>query len=424
MKKILALILTALMLFSLIACKDKNTDEGGEGGGSQIGGTNNGGSGNGGSGSGTGSGGTSGGGTEGGGTGSGGTSSKEKIDLTKISDSTVFSEGIAWVRYGRVGDAGNETLYCINKSGEILFTYNPTVLNMPSPFYNGLSIILEYIDNTSVECIVDNTGKLIKPSDLGATEFLDMYNYNYNNEVEQSFKDGFIFAKKVETTFSGSTTKIAVFNSNMQKLIDYSEEMVAILDSYDCEYNNGFLCLPNENKYLDLKTNQIKTEAEYLIASAPERASDAWEYDSWDDAYYDPSTGTKMLDLSQYQETIYHAFSFSGGRAPLTFKSADTYYFTVIKEDGSFCFDPIEISTYDCIVKICGTKYLVRTGNWVTRKYITFNETGKISELVFDISESYSLSDYFNDDVIVFQHVNKSYKDSFYYYTLDFKPLF
>ena len=123
MKKILALILTTLMLFSLAACKDEGNDEGGGDGGSQIsGGTNNGGSGNGGSGSGTGSGGTSGGGTEGGGTGSGGTSSKEKIDLAKITESTAFSEGKAWVRYGQAGETEYNTVYCINKNGEILFS--------------------------------------------------------------------------------------------------------------------------------------------------------------------------------------------------------------------------------------------------------------------------------------------------------------
>jgi len=426
MKKIIALILTALMLFSLVACKDEGNDEGGGGGGSQIsGGTNNGGSGNGGSGSGTGSGGTSGGGTEGGGTGSGGTSSKEKIDLTKITSSTAFSEGKAWVRYGQLGKDEYNTAYCINKEGKILFSIN----NAPGcgVFYNGLSQISLKLnpekDWETTDCLCDENGNITKPADLGATEFLA------SSDVSKAFQDGYVFAVKVETSFSGSTTKIAVFDSDMNKIIDYSEDIMAFfntgLGSFDCEYNNGFLCLPYDDKYLDLKTNQIKNKTEYLIDSAPERASDAWEYDSWEAAYYDPFTDAKTLDLSQYKETIYGTFTFDGGRAPLVFKSADIYYFTIIKEDGSFCFEPMEISTFDCRVERSGTKYLVvSSANWDKRKYQIFDENGMMSELEIDISNDRYTYDFFNEDALILERINNQLVRTFYFYTLNFEPLF
>ena len=435
MKKILALILTTLMLFSLAACKDEGNDEGGGDGGSQIsGGTNNGGSGNGGSGSGTGSGGTSGGGTEGGGTGSGGTSSKEKIDLAKITESTAFSEGKAWVRYGQVGETEYNTVYCINKNGEILFSLDLGGNVTASSFHNGLSALEIPEIGHRAYAFCDDSGNVIHPSDVGATEFLNPIQYQNGAPAgTQSFRDGYIFAKKVDVTFNSSTTTMAVYNFNMEKIIDYSEELLAFFNlnnTYDSVYTyvNGFLCLPHENKYLDLKNNQIKTEQEFQAVCT----SNEWIYNSYNYSYLHPITEESVLDLSQYANSIYAAYGFKNGKAPIVFQSAGICFYTIINDDGSFCFDPVQVpDDWNSSLRIqeYNGKYLC-SESFLSGKnecrFILFDAAGNtIKEYTLNHSESALYSTSFSDGVIMVKIFNVNrYAYSYKYYTMDFEPLF
>lgn len=404
MKKLLALILAALMLVSAVGCdntsnsdgnNDVTNDEQGNLDNNNNDNTNN-------------------------EQQNPSTDLKNIIDVSKITSSTMFSEGKAWVRCGEITSDEYTTLYCINKRGEILFTVTNTFLNSPSPFYNGLSVVPMMIDGESVYCICDEKGHITKPSDVGATEFLIMSDYEVGNS-HNLFEDGYIFAKKTEATFSGSSVTAAILNSSLEIVAGYTEEILALYEDYiNSYYYNGYLY--NGQKVLDIKAaKEIDDVSAFLSSFKPNHASDMWEYDWHSFVYYDilASTHTVTLDLSKYSETISQMYLFENGKAPLVFESAGKAFFTVINEDGSFCFEPVELSGHSgCAVKSYNGKYLIisTTGN----KYLleTFDVNGKIAEAEIKI-EGLSPSVKFCDDVV---HIRSTDMDC--YYSIELEPLF
>lgn len=346
---------------------------------------------------------------------------KNKIDVSKITSSTVFSEGKAWVRCGEMTSDEYTTLYCINKSGEILFTVTNTFINSPSPFYNGLSVVPMMIDGEGVYCICDENGKVTKPSDIGATEFLIKSDYEVGSS-HKLFKDGYIFAKKTEATFSDSSVTAAILNSSLEIVIGYTEEILSFYEKYiSSAYYNGYMYNASENTIFDVKEGKEIDDVSTFIASfKPEYASDMWKYSSQSCVYYDylASTFTVTLDLSEYSETISQMYLFENGKAPLVFKSADKAFFTIIKEDGSFCFEPVELTGHSgCTVKSYNGKYLVVTAG---NKYVleTFDVNGKIAEAEITVTGLVP-SVKFCDDVI---HISSTDMDC--YYSLELEPLF
>ncbi len=349
------------------------------------------------------------------------TNPNNKIDVSKITSSTMFSEGKAWVRYGKMTSEEYDTLYCINNQGEILFTLSNTFLNSPSPFYNGLSIVPLMIDGESIYCLCDEKGNITKPSDVGATEFL--LNTSGVGEIYGApFEDGYIFAKKTEATFSGSSLTAAILNSSLEIVAGYTEEIFELYEKYaGHSYYNGYIYNISENAVFDIKAGkEIDDVSAFISSFNPNYASDMWEYDWQSFVYYDTlaSTYTVTLDLSEYSETISQMYLFENGKAPLVFESADKAFFTVIKEDGSFCFEPVELSGHSgCNVKTYNGKYLVVSeGNEFVLE--TFDTSGKISETKMKI-EGLMPTVHFCDDII---HIRSTTING--YYSLNCEPLF
>lgn len=348
---------------------------------------------------------------------------QNKIDASKITDSSIFSDGKAWVRYGELTSEEHQTLYCINKDGEILFSIDTGNINSPTPFYNGLSFVPLVFDDKIVYCICDETGKITKPSDVGATAFLyDIY--STYGLYEELFADGYIFAEKTEASFSGSSTKAALLNTSLEIVKDYTEENFSLFEKYiNTYYYNGYLYNKIDNTIFDLSNlEEIRDANAFITSFNPEYDSDMWDYDFNSSTYYDSlaSSYTVTLDLSQYRETIAQMFHFKNGLAPLVFKSANKAFFTVIREDGSFCFEPVELSGhYNCSVKVYDGKFLVVSGvNGNINVLETFDTNGKIAEAEIEIT---GLVPYvsFNDDVIRITSTDMNC-----YYSLELEPLF
>lgn len=346
---------------------------------------------------------------------------KNKIDVSKITSSTAFSEGKAWVRYGKITSDEYTTLYCINKNGEILFTVDNTNISSPLPFHNGLSVVPFIIDEKVVYCICDENGNITKPSDIGATEFLIKSDYEEGN-THNLFEDGYIFAKKIEATFSGSSVTAALLDSSLEIIAGYTEEVLDLYEEYiHSYYYNGYLYNINDYKVFDVKAGkEIEDVSSFISSFKPKYASDMWEYNWESCVYYDSlaSTFTVTLDLSEYSETISQMYLFENGKAPLVFESADIAFFTVINEDGSFCFDPVELSgNSGCTVKAYNDKYLVVSGG---NGYMleTFDLNGKIAEAKIDVTGLVP-SIKLHDDVI---HISSTDMDC--YYSLELEPLF
>ncbi len=165
---------------------------------------------------------------------------------------------------------------------------------------------------------------------------------------------------------------------------------------------------------------EIEDVSAFIASFKPQYKSDMWEYNWQEFTYYDllASKYTVTLDLSQYSETISQMYPFTNGKAPLVFNSADKAFFTIINEDGSFCFEPVELSGHSgCTVKAYNDKYLVVTsGN--KYNFETFDLNGKIAEAEINITGLVPTVR-FCDNVIHIETTNMNC-----YYSLELEPLF
>ncbi|MBO5415373.1 MAG: hypothetical protein J6A83_01930 [Clostridia bacterium] len=348
---------------------------------------------------------------------------KTKVDMSKVTESTPFSEGKAWVRIGDITSQDDKTIHCINKKGEILFSLNNVYLNGVSTFHNGIALVYQ---DSSV-CICDENGKVTTPSQLGADEFLASPSLLSSERASEYFKGGYVLAKKTETTFNGSSTKLAIFNSKLEKLSDFSEELFEIYQDIGGTYYNGYVVSLEKDKIFDLRTGRFVDDPASVLASFnPQYASDLWSHvkDYRGNYYYETfsESDTKTIDLAQYSETLYRMYDFQGGVAPIVFRSSNKYFFTLIKEDGSFCYEPIELSGNFENLYICKGKYVIRSITHLE----TFDKTGKIAELELPQNVMIGASHIrFSDDIINIEYASTSYKgQKHFYYTYDFKPLF
>lgn len=347
----------------------------------------------------------------------------EIIDMSKVTESYIFSEGKAWVQFGDITSAERKVLYCINTSGEILFKVENTSLSSPTPFHNGIAFVPVQIENGSYEyCICDENGNITKPSDVGATEFFIRPDSESKNSV-LAFEDGYIFAIKITASFDSSSYQMAILNSNLEIVSDYSEKNYEFIDKYLYQYYYNGYCYYNDYgdiNILDLSTGKEIDDINAFIKSfEPEYASDMWDYN--DLAYYNKiaSEYTETLNLSKYSETIYQMYPFSDGLAPIMFKSAEKYFFAILKEDGSFCFEPVEIPYYVSVVHGTDGKFVVisRTES-NTYELKVFDTNGNISTIPLEKYGLYLLV-HISDNIVHVQSSNYNL-----YYSLDGTLLF
>ena len=91
-----------------------------------------------------------------------------------------------------------------------------------------------------------------------------------------------------------------------------------------------------------------------------------------------------------------------------------------MKEDGSFCFEPVELGGTSPNINYSGGKFMVTTSKVYDYIFETFDTNGKIGSLTFD-TEGRSVWFDFSDDVAI---VNMIMKDDVKIYKVDFTPLF
>jgi hypothetical protein len=356
---------------------------------------------------------------------------KNKIDKTKNSDARPFSEGKTFVSYKGMENLSTE--YCIDKEGNILFSVELGMLNESPGFHNGIATFRG--PDPHGLCFCDEEGNITTPADLGADEFL--FDTFPETDPGLPFADGYFFARKTESSFEGNVHKAAIFNYKFEKLVDFSTEIFDLYTKYikelECSYYDGYLyCIrEGENEEfifncLDLRTGKETHDYETVLNKITiNNPSDFW-YKDWDGTtykYVDMITGETVIDLSKYP-TINEAGDFKNGLAPIFFEVDDevgtTNYFTILKEDGSFAFEPIEI----------GLPWGYRENNGVylipnfidndTSKLLTFDINGKIAETVCTIGNPGNCYFAFSDGVI---NVDGRY-EGFEFYDINLQPLF
>lgn len=342
-----------------------------------------------------------------------------KLDLSNITDTTGFLGGKAFVRYGEITSTEYRTAYCIDKTGTVLFTLENIQSRFDfSGFFNGLTILKIYGSGTF---LCTDKGELIKPSDVGADSFLTTH-----SQTNAMFEDGYIFVQKAVTTFNGSSTMVAILNSKLETVVDYSEELYNIYRSSNNSWysGGGYLYYSQTPKtidtVLDLNTGKNIENFKQFIASAECRyASDLWSYEN--NCYFDLVTKEIKVDLTQYSETLPNTwYPFEKGLALVHFRSGGKDFVTLIREDGSFCFEPVEIKGTSAKFTRDGDKLLVYSSGAGKEYYVeTFDETGKIGELT-GTAVGFSITAYISDGIVWV--VDTGDIQTYRFYTADLKP--
>ena len=190
-------------------------------------------------------------------------------------ESTNFSNGMAVISSI---DGDEKTLYGIDKKGNLLFSLeNHSTLYEKKQFINGLLYIYNWENDTIG--LMDDTGKIITAEDLGGTQFVSFNNKVYGRSYwVDMFEDGYVIVNKVVTTFQGTTYESAIFDENLNVVVDYSERLYPVIyDSYaDSTYEGQMYILGNlvweeyENGnviyyVLDFQSSEIKKYNERLF---------------------------------------------------------------------------------------------------------------------------------------------------------------
>lgn len=363
-------------------------------------------------------------------------------------ESINFSNGMAIISSVN-GDEKN--LYGIDKNGNLLYTLeNHSTLYENMQFTNGLLYIYNWEKDTI--SLIDDTGKITTAEELGGTQFVSFNDPVYGRDYWiDMFEDGYIIVNKVITTFQGTTYESAVFDKNLNVVVDYSEELYPVIyDSYaDSTYEGQMYIMGhlfwekykngNSTCYaLNLQTNEIKeyndAELENFFNSLADTmgVGDFLKYGFVEEKNFDSQITdlSEVIGLSQYStidRVIYineHLFLaiFSEGYGDV--------FFTITNELGDFKFEPIKYSSYNFSGEGTGQgsqifatdKYVITLDTIekifdedhlpvITYKLTTYDINGNMINSIHHVHEGGIFPEKFyvsvNDEAIIFANIQK-----------------
>jgi len=340
---------------------------------------------------------------------------------------TPYSDG---VMFAKVTIAEEENVIaCIDKSGQIVFTLDDSY-TVRCSFHNGLAVL----STTTQYVLCDKTGKIITPEEIGATSFA--FGDEHSGEQE-AFLDGYVLALRTKTSFEGSVTELAVLNSKLEKIVDYSKDLYKFyydtLASYGkiSTYYSGYLFNNNQASmrqsqgYINLNTGEYSENISELFSKISlNNKSDLWIADTgWGQLrFYNvlEDHDKTILDLTEYtgvdgrqisiislnkvggyDSTTSTSFGYVDGAVGLIFEVDDVEvvkrnYFTMLDENGEFYFAPVEVSYWAKTPKYDGGTYLFCTFVDDSTIFVqVFDKTGEIARKEF-VTE-YRWNDYMSE---------------------------
>ncbi len=360
--------------------------------------------------------------------------SEEYVSPVDLRLYSVYNEGLAWAIY-------NNEQVCIDKQGKIVF-------KLPNGYYfnqmflygfnNGIAVIIELDQANQMKlCLCREDGTIIKPEDVGATEFAVAPSRSAEINWDM-FHDGYILAYNSVYDDNGalSAMEAGILSPKMEWIVPLSNSFYNTIMPYNkmsLTYHSGYI-LALGDKYLDLRTGrESKDFSELYFAPDVEYVSDFWvgcsgnPCDVYDDRDGAMINRESVLDLSGYG-MINRDFTFVKGIAPVVLGQESECKFTLLREDGSLCFEPVRIKddyqiSYDSEMELYLVSQISTTGHMVLD---IFDVTGKVKSHTLDVSEYTSSSASLSDGVIwvvSYSEENEAgRRDNLL--TTDFKPLF
>lgn len=337
----------------------------------------------------------------------------------KIKYTWDFSGGYTFVEYSDDDIA----YHCIDTDGNVVFQLDQDLFSQcPTPdFYNGYAFLdwvhQEDTDGNTfyTEAILDTDGNLVFPSDVGAEKFCG-----------EALEGGFIIVEVWDRSVTPIDHKLGVMNTNFEWVYAPTVELynefggISEISSTSTYYANVLYL--GRNRYWDLLTGEITDTVSF---STP---SDKWDPESkgeFEDWLYDT-----MLDLEELDgfDNLYSTQYFHNGKVLVIFYDSGVFSVTLVDEKGMILFTPIQLSEdYDnfsqSLLGFDGNYLLVHdTTNGVM---CTYDCAGNIVGTL-DTSSLGSYSRYsarISEGVIVVYLSNTTIEDCMFF-TPKFEPLF
>lgn len=295
-------------------------------------------------------------------------------NVNKIDD---FSEGLAWINYG------DEPSYwgCINKQGEILFTFNKDEYVSPSEYNNGYSYI-ESAGGLQLH-VIDKKGSICSSYDVKVEEYDGHFTTTITNGEEHvvAYGYGYTVVQTHKADFDEAYYLYSIYDANGNVLDTYKTKNDEEISVNYCGKGIFYLDYDDKRHYFFAETKKwVDTE-----------------YSGIDDVkFYD---NYALLDIAYINEDAYRGefiFMDLEGNIKKT-KISDLYgwdygvnslYDDVclfIDSNSTLCTYDIKTNTFS---KLTNENYLSKV-DWERCDEIIYNDNAIIVPLIGEDNEDY-----------------------------------
>lgn len=339
---------------------------------------------------------------------------KTYIDQDLASFDYNFSDGLcfAQIKFDAKKVAVKSTV-CIDKNGDIQFELEGNYLTACN-FSNGIAL-LQSNDRTYYIC--NAKGELTSLQDLDGDKMYGSYTSFEDDISSKMWQDGYFLVEKVTSDYSGTKHEVAIYNSKLEKVKDYSEELYTWFEKGKEKYFRDFILKDNaENtiEVLDVKSGALSehTPESFYSTVQINKRSDLWSVSGYN--VLTRSTLEVVCNLKEKYPTVHQCGDFENGFAPIIFTTEGSHYFSVLNEDFELEFAPVYCSEiYNSFIKRDAEYYCVFGSDKNNKSTIfIFNDEGLVSQHKF---ETYVWPT-FNDGIIKLTSTE--------FYNMQFEKLF
>lgn len=225
---------------------------------------------------------------------------------------------------------------CFDKHGDIVFELEGNYYISQLFNKSGLALIG---DNYGNMYICDTTGKLTTAGDLGGTSFYT---------EEKIWEKGYIIVEKIIADYTGTKHYMAIFNGQLEKIVDYSEKIYNYFEeSGRTGVYGNYVYGSQSGSWLNLDDGSItitksveEYKAFYSTSFSDTERTMLWWYDGNVIAYI--GSDEIIFDVTKVYPTCIGISDFVNGFAYIIFESERQCYFSVMNKDFELQFEPVE----------------------------------------------------------------------------------
>lgn len=206
-------------------------------------------------------------------------------DVNVIKD---FSEGLAWITYGEPSNWG-----CINKNGEVLFSFSEDIYTNPENYYNGYSYIKS--ENGTKLNVIDKTGAICSSYDV-RTEVREGYSTTITNHDEHvvAYGCGYTVVLTHKADFDSAYYLYTIYDANGNVMDTYKTNNDETIHVRHC--GEGIFYFDDDYEKKSVFFDEVYYKRHYYFAELKKWV--VTEYSEIDDVTFYNNYALLQLDYS------------------------------------------------------------------------------------------------------------------------------